>query len=282
MSSSVSPKLEDFLGASTAMALSLDNSSFYYGGGHGHGHHAHGHGHDQGGYPQPLQCAVIPGSGGHDVYGGHAQLVDEQSAAAAMAASWYSARGGSGGGYDVNGAGAIVPLQGHPHPLALSMSSGTGSQSSSVTMQAGVAHADAVTEYVAVDGSKKRGGGGGGGGQKQPTVHRKSIDTFGQRTSQYRGVTRYSRVSPLPTVRTPWPSLSRPHRPARCSLAAWFPPCKSRHRWTGRYEAHLWDNSCRKEGQTRKGRQGTRHCRHGSNLRQFIYSTSSNPVLDRA
>ncbi|KAL3343929.1 hypothetical protein AABB24_027452 [Solanum stoloniferum] len=49
------------------------------------------------------------------------------------------------------------------------------------------------------------------------SVMRKSIDTFGQRTSQYRGVTR--------------------------------------HRWTGRYEAHLWDNSCRKEGQTRKGRQ---------------------------
>ncbi|XP_015576091.2 AP2-like ethylene-responsive transcription factor AIL1 [Ricinus communis] len=48
-------------------------------------------------------------------------------------------------------------------------------------------------------------------------VPRKSLDTFGQRTSQYRGVTR--------------------------------------HRWTGRYEAHLWDNSCRKEGQTRKGRQ---------------------------
>ncbi|KAL3610503.1 hypothetical protein D5086_001523 [Populus alba] len=52
---------------------------------------------------------------------------------------------------------------------------------------------------------------------KEP-VSRKSIETFGQRTSQYRGVTR--------------------------------------HRWTGRYEAHLWDNSCRKEGQTRKGRQG--------------------------
>ncbi|KAL7090150.1 hypothetical protein ACP275_12G022800 [Erythranthe tilingii] len=52
--------------------------------------------------------------------------------------------------------------------------------------------------------------------QKQ-IVHRKSIDTFGQRTSQYRGVTR--------------------------------------HRWTGRYEAHLWDNSCKKEGQSRKGRQ---------------------------
>ncbi|KAD7478601.1 hypothetical protein E3N88_01737 [Mikania micrantha] len=47
---------------------------------------------------------------------------------------------------------------------------------------------------------------------------RKIADTFGQRTSIYRGVTR--------------------------------------HRWTGRYEAHLWDNSCRREGQARKGRQG--------------------------
>lgn len=33
----------------------------------------------------------------------------------------------------------------------------------------------------------------------------------------------------------------------------------SRHRWTGRYEAHLWDNSCRREGQTRKGRQGNKN-----------------------
>ncbi|XP_048433022.1 AP2-like ethylene-responsive transcription factor AIL5 [Pyrus x bretschneideri] len=46
---------------------------------------------------------------------------------------------------------------------------------------------------------------------------KKPTDTFGQRTSIYRGVTR--------------------------------------HRWTGRYEAHLWDNSCRREGQSRKGRQ---------------------------
>ncbi|XP_074381226.1 AP2-like ethylene-responsive transcription factor BBM2 [Apium graveolens] len=79
-------------------------------------------------------------------------------------------------------------------------------------------------------------GGGGGGGESLSSdnkrqievsncdqngvveaVPRKSIDTFGQRTSIYRGVTR--------------------------------------HRWTGRYEAHLWDNSCRREGQTRKGRQ---------------------------
>ncbi|KAF2555159.1 hypothetical protein F2Q68_00017055 [Brassica cretica] len=47
---------------------------------------------------------------------------------------------------------------------------------------------------------------------------RRALDTFGQRTSIYRGVTR--------------------------------------HRWTGRYEAHLWDNTCRREGQSRKGRQG--------------------------
>ncbi|KAF5742892.1 hypothetical protein HS088_TW09G00954 [Tripterygium wilfordii] len=50
------------------------------------------------------------------------------------------------------------------------------------------------------------------------TTLKKTVDTFGQRTSIYRGVTR--------------------------------------HRWTGRYEAHLWDNSCRRQGQTRKGRQG--------------------------
>ncbi|CAI5497779.1 unnamed protein product, partial [Closterium sp. Naga37s-1] len=29
----------------------------------------------------------------------------------------------------------------------------------------------------------------------------------------------------------------------------------TRHRWTGRYEAHLWDNSCPKEGTNKRGRQ---------------------------
>ncbi|KAJ8466465.1 hypothetical protein OPV22_029017 [Ensete ventricosum] len=55
--------------------------------------------------------------------------------------------------------------------------------------------------------------------QKAPQEEsRMAADSFGQRTSIYRGVTR--------------------------------------HRWTGRYEAHLWDNSCRRQGQSRKGRQG--------------------------
>ncbi|KAL6194448.1 hypothetical protein ACLB2K_035532 [Fragaria x ananassa] len=55
-------------------------------------------------------------------------------------------------------------------------------------------------------------------GTTETSTAKKTVDTFGQRTSIYRGVTR--------------------------------------HRWTGRYEAHLWDNSCRREGQSRKGRQG--------------------------
>lgn len=29
-----------------------------------------------------------------------------------------------------------------------------------------------------------------------------------------------------------------------------------RHRWTGRFEAHLWDKNCWNESQNKKGRQG--------------------------
>ncbi|KAG8098339.1 hypothetical protein GUJ93_ZPchr0013g36713 [Zizania palustris] len=195
------PKLEDFLGAGPAMALSLDNSGFYYG---GHGHH---HAQDNGSF---VQCAVIPGAGGHDAYG-HAAMVHEQSAAT-MAAGW-AVHGGSVGYDTANGAIIAAGPPGHLHPLTLYMNS--ASQPSCVTVQAAAA-ATTGGPYMAMDAmGKKRGT--DRGGQKQP-VHRKSIDTFGQRTSQYRGVTR--------------------------------------HRWTGRYEAHLWDNSCKKEGQTRKGRQG--------------------------
>ncbi|XP_061351495.1 AP2-like ethylene-responsive transcription factor ANT [Gastrolobium bilobum] len=94
---------------------------------------------------------------------------------------------------------------------SLSLSMSPGSQSSCVTVPRQISPSG--TDSVTMEGKKR---GAAKLGQKQ-TVHRKSIDTFGQRTSQYRGVTR--------------------------------------HRWTGRYEAHLWDNSCKKEGQTRKGRQ---------------------------
>ncbi|RCV38001.1 hypothetical protein SETIT_8G107100v2 [Setaria italica] len=80
----------------------------------------------------------------------------------------------------------------------------------------------AAVAVVSPEGSGKvtdDGAESGGGAVVVAAQQRKAaaVDTFGQRTSIYRGVTK--------------------------------------HRWTGRYEAHLWDNSCRREGQTRKGRQ---------------------------
>ncbi|KAF5453325.1 hypothetical protein F2P56_028234 [Juglans regia] len=49
----------------------------------------------------------------------------------------------------------------------------------------------------------------------------------------------------------------------RKSVARDSPPQRSsiyrgvtRHRWTGRYEAHLWDKNCWNESQNKKGRQG--------------------------
>ncbi|XP_040379514.1 AP2-like ethylene-responsive transcription factor BBM2 [Oryza brachyantha] len=106
-----------------------------------------------------------------------------------------------------NGGGAGAAASSHGQGLALSMSTG------SVVAAAGggggaVAAESSSSENKRVDSPSGAVDGG---------VPRKSIDTFGQRTSIYRGVTR--------------------------------------HRWTGRYEAHLWDNSCRREGQSRKGRQ---------------------------
>ncbi|KAK4742653.1 hypothetical protein SAY87_000654 [Trapa incisa] len=121
---------------------------------------------------------------------------------------------------DSGGASAVISCSGGDGRQSLSLSMSPGSQSSCVMAAAPTTahHILASDEIVAtvVNNAKKRVV-DKSVGQKM-TVHRKSIDTFGQRTSQYRGVTR--------------------------------------HRWTGRYEAHLWDNSCKKEGQTRKGRQG--------------------------
>ncbi|PIA44278.1 hypothetical protein AQUCO_01700110v1 [Aquilegia coerulea] len=115
-------------------------------------------------------------------------------------------------GDEGGGSGSVSTIgYGEFQPLSLSMS--PGSQSSCVTAPQQQIISPTGSEIVVMETNKR---GAGKLAQKQP-VHRKSIDSFGQRTSQYRGVTR--------------------------------------HRWTGRYEAHLWDNSCKKEGQTRKGRQ---------------------------
>lgn len=224
MVQSSSPKLEDFLGGATmgasqygshereAMALSLD--SLYY---HQneediqvHSHHAyyspmHCHGMYQESLLEETKPTQISNCNaqmtGNELkgWGNYAEqhAIDQQiNATCSMVAA--AAVGGGGGTVGCN------DLQ------SLSLSMNPGSQSSCVTPRQ---ISPTGLECVAIE-SKKRAS--GKVAQKQP-VHRKSIDTFGQRTSQYRGVTR--------------------------------------HRWTGRYEAHLWDNSCKKEGQTRKGRQ---------------------------
>ncbi|XP_052191337.1 AP2-like ethylene-responsive transcription factor ANT [Diospyros lotus] len=230
-----SPKLEDFLGGTTmaahqygshereAMALSLDSIYYHQNAEQETSRHHHSLEllHQEpffsglscnGMYQPPLEeeaketqipdCETqISGMAGEEIPGlknwvsGHysehhleQQLLDGEAACSGAA-----------------GAVSCGDLQ----SLTLSMS--PGSQSSCVTASRQISPTG--VESMAIE-TKKRAS--AKVAQKQP-VHRKSIDTFGQRTSQYRGVTR--------------------------------------HRWTGRYEAHLWDNSCKKEGQTRKGRQ---------------------------
>ncbi|KAF4364058.1 hypothetical protein G4B88_015423 [Cannabis sativa] len=129
---------------------------------------------------------------------------------------------GGGGG----GAGATTAAASTTTHQTLSLSMSTGSQSSSalplLTTGSG-GESSSISDNNKQPRTVTTVAVATAAGVDSPTtaieaVPRKSIDTFGQRTSIYRGVTR--------------------------------------HRWTGRYEAHLWDNSCRREGQTRKGRQG--------------------------
>ncbi|CAA0814593.1 AP2-like ethylene-responsive transcription factor AIL1 [Striga hermonthica] len=120
-------------------------------------------------------------------------------------------------GFSGGGAAAVSGLKSWPSPQdEKSAAEGAGHcdfQALSLTVSPGsrTAPQPPVAAEVRKRGSPAK------AGVVRENLPRKSIDTFGQRTSRYRGVTR--------------------------------------HRWTGRYEAHLWDNSCRKEGQTRKGRQ---------------------------
>ncbi|KAK4794186.1 hypothetical protein SAY86_012180 [Trapa natans] len=105
--------------------------------------------------------------------------------------------GGSGGGRedyeqtignnDGVPASVVMGCGGGELLQSLSLSMSPGSQSSCVTTAPSNQHISASNEIVTVDTGKKRGLERGG---QKPTVHRKSIDTFGQRTSQYRGVTR--------------------------------------------------------------------------------------------
>lgn len=211
MMPSPSPKLEDFLGGGphmgihhqfanndsvAAMALSLDYSAKES---ESQGDRNHSltllHGQHQL-YFQPLQEAggLCSNLVGHETM--YDAAMEEGSTndheGISSLKSWVVNRhynGGSNGCCDEAGAGGLGPVSvgaigyGDLQPLSLSMS--PGSQSSCVT--APVLQTSAATECMALDAPKKRGP--AKGAHKQP-VHRKSIDTFGQRTSQYRGVTR--------------------------------------------------------------------------------------------
>jgi AP2-like factor (ANT lineage) len=92
---------------------------------------------------------------------------------------------------DSSASGSVNASMGCGDLQSLSLSMSPGSQSSCITAPRQISPTG--TECVAIE-TKKRGS--GKVGQKQP-VHRKSIDTFGQRTSQYRGVTRLVHTVPL-------------------------------------------------------------------------------------
>lgn len=77
-------------------------------------------------------------------------------------------------------------------------------------------------------------------------------DSPPQRSSIYRGVTRQVIFSFLCMygVLNSW-FLSVPN------FVVIYAEYCFRHRWTGRYEAHLWDKNCWNESQNKKGRQGS-------------------------
>ncbi|KAL5213386.1 hypothetical protein ABZP36_024233 [Zizania latifolia] len=146
-----------------------------------------------------------------------AQQAHEAAEMSTDVASASSFGGSSSDAMGRNGTVAAAKAAGSSQSLVLSMS--TGSHLPIVVAGAGGSGASGGAAESTSSENKRASGAmdSPGGGAIVEAVPRKSIDTFGQRTSIYRGVTR--------------------------------------HRWTGRYEAHLWDNSCRREGQSRKGRQ---------------------------
>ncbi|CAN8328399.1 unnamed protein product [Cochlearia groenlandica] len=210
----LSPKMEDFFGThqsnKEAMDLSLD--SLFYNATHHHHHHHHEPNNNNNNTNNFQEFFRFPQ---HTTRNHHGEETRNYENTLGLTHG--------GGSFNV---GVYGEFQ---QSLSLSMS--PGSQSSCITAshqhqnqnQHHISEAlvdtnvgfETTTTKTMVAAKKKRGQ--EEVGQKQ-IVHRKSIDTFGQRTSQYRGVTR--------------------------------------HRWTGRYEAHLWDNSFKKEGHSRKGRQG--------------------------
>ncbi|KAK1684083.1 hypothetical protein QYE76_044931 [Lolium multiflorum] len=198
------PKLEDFLGGNSFSDVQDHAGSYLFSGGTaiGGGAATSSHGVDGGRGGSTIELSMIKTWLRND----NNQAQNEQAMSADASATTYACSGALAASGNGVGAASSRGQQG----LALSMSMGSNShpQMPVVAAAAGGGAESTSSENKRVD-SPSAGTG--------DAVQRKSIDTFGQRTSIYRGVTR--------------------------------------HRWTGRYEAHLWDNSCRREGQTRKGKQ---------------------------
>lgn len=87
----------------------------------------------------------------------------------------------------------MIAYRDHTQSLDLSMSNGSRQSdcvaSSTQALEAPSVVVAATEGLGAIEASKKRVG--GKSGSHKQSVHRKSIDTFGHRTSQYRGVTRF-------------------------------------------------------------------------------------------
>ncbi|KAG8060315.1 hypothetical protein GUJ93_ZPchr0002g23842 [Zizania palustris] len=206
------PKLEDFLGGNSFVSEQDQGGGFLFSG-------------------VPMVSSTNRNSGSHTMelsmiktwlrndQQPHAhQLPRQQQAHEAADMSSDASASSFFGGCSSDATGRnVVAAAGSSQSLALSMS--TGSHLPVVVACSGSGVSGGAAETSTSSENKRASGAidlpSGGAIEAVP---RKSIDTFGQRTSIYRGVTR--------------------------------------HRWTGRYEAHLWDNSCRREGQSRKGRQG--------------------------
>ncbi|CAM0903916.1 unnamed protein product [Alopecurus aequalis] len=203
------PKLEDFLGGNSFSDVQDHAGGYLFtsGGAAMSGATAAGsHGVDGGRGGSTIELSMIKTWLRND--NNQAQPQHDQEMSADASATSYACSGALGGNGNGNGVGAGAASSRGQQGLALSMSMGSNSHPQMPVVAAAAGAESTSSENKRVD-SPSAGA--------ADAVQRKSIDTFGQRTSIYRGVTR--------------------------------------HRWTGRYEAHLWDNSCRREGQTRKGKQ---------------------------
>ncbi|KAH9297418.1 hypothetical protein KI387_029100, partial [Taxus chinensis] len=70
------------------------------------------------------------------------------------------------------------------------------------------------------------------------------------------GISSDSKQPSLDQATVPVETSARDFIPKRTSTRTSKYRGVTKHRWTGRYEAHLWDNSFIREGHKRKGRQG--------------------------